>query len=228
MIKTLPIEENPREKALKYGIESLTNVELLAIVLRTGNKNESVIALAHRLLNEIGSIGQLREVSYSTLTSLKGIKAAKAIELLATLEIGKRVSQSSLNSEFYNQPQSVFERLGEKMMSLKQEHFTVLILDNKNRLIKEKTLFIGSVNMSLVSTREVFKEALSVNGVSLICVHNHPSGDAMPSDEDQMMTKRLYESGEVMNVEVLDHIIIGWNQYYSFKADCLYKITLHN
>ena len=122
-------------------------------------------------------------------------------------------------NEIYDNPAKVFYHLENKMSHLSQEHFLIMILDNHNRLIAEKTLFVGSVNMSIVSAREIFREALAFNGVSIICVHNHPSGDAHPSSEDINMTQKLIELGKMMNVDIVDHIIIGRNQYYSFKAE---------
>lgn len=218
MIKDIPLEENPREKAYHHGIETLSNVELLAILLRTGNKQESVMDLSTRLLNEIGGIRGLKYINYGKLTSLKGIKKAKALEILASMELSKRIAACPISEVNCNSAASIYNYMREEMINLKQEHFVILVLDNKYRLIKKKTLFIGSVNMSVVSAREVFMETLDVNGVALVCVHNHPSGDARPSGEDEECTKRLIECGKIMNIKVLDHIIIGLHQYYSFMA----------
>ena len=218
MIKSLPKEENPREKALAYGIESLSNVELLALVLRTGNKDESVLQLAQRLLKDIGGISNLNHVSYAQLTSIKGIKQAKAIELLSIIEISKRLKQSFLQDVSLLSPDDIYQRMKNQMMMLKQEHFVVLCLDSKNRVIKEKTIFIGSLNMSVVTPREVFKEAIDVSSAKIVLLHNHPSGDAYPSQEDLQLTDQFIQLGEMMAIEVVDHVIIGWNQFYSIKA----------
>ena len=129
-------------------------------------------------------------------------------------------------NEVYDNPAKVYYHLETKMSCLSQEHFLIMILDNHNRLIAEKTLFIGSVNMSIVSAREIFREALAFNGVSIICVHNHPSGDAHPSSEDISMTQKLVDLGKMMNVDITDHIIIGRKQYYSFKAEKVYSSIL--
>ena len=223
MIKTLAIEDHPREKALAKGIEQLKDEELLAIILRTGNKNENVLELAKRVLEEIGGIIHLKDVSYGKLISMKGIKKAKGVELMAIVEIGKRVYKSIEHPVIFDSPSAVYNLLKGEMMHLKQEHFVILILDQKHRLILKKTLFIGSINASLISMREIFLETLSINGVALIAVHNHPSGDGHPSKEDQEVTKRLMESGKMMNVKVLDHIIIGHNEYYSFMGGQLYN-----
>ncbi|OUQ81810.1 hypothetical protein B5E48_04405 [Massilimicrobiota sp. An105] len=222
MIKTLPLEENPREKALTYGIETLNNVELLALILRTGHKNESVIQLSQRLLTEIGGFANLSTVTYADLIALKGIKQAKAIEILSIIEIAKRLKDvSSIEKPLLN-PYDIFERVHNQLMFLKQEHFLLLCLDNKNKVIKEKTIFIGSLNMSVVTPREVFKEAIAISSAKIVLVHNHPSGDALPSEEDLLMTEQFQKLGQMMSIEVIDHIVVGWNQFYSIMAKQLF------
>ena len=222
MIKSLPLEENPREKALTYGIETLSNIELIALILRTGYKNESVIQLSQRLLKEIGGFAQLANATYADLTALKGIKQAKAIEILSILEIAKRLKDISIQEKSLLNPYDIFERVHNQLMFLKQEHFLLLCLDNKNKVIKEKTIFIGSLNMSLVTPREVFKEAVAMNSAKIVLVHNHPSGDALPSQEDIFLTEHFEKLGKMMDIEVVDHIIVGWNQFYSIKAKQLF------
>lgn len=222
MIKTLPLEENPREKALTYGIETLNNVELLALILRTGHKNESVIQLSQRLLTEIGGFANLSTVTYADLIVLKGIKQAKAIEILSIIEIAKRLKDvSSIEKPLLN-PYDIFGRVHNQLMFLKQEHFLLLCLDNKNKVIKEKTIFIGSLNMSVVTPREVFKEAIAISSAKIVLVHNHPSGDALPSEEDLLMTEQFQKLGQMMSIEVIDHIVVGWNQFYSIMAKQLF------
>ena len=222
MIKTLPLEENPREKALTYGIETLNNVELLALILRTGHKNESVIQLSQRLLTEIGGFANLSTVTYADLIALKGIKQAKAIEILSIIEIAKRLKDvSSIEKPLLN-PYDIFERVHNQLMFLKQEHFLLLCLDNKNKVIKEKTIFIGSLNMSVVTPREVFKEAIAISSAKIVLVHNHPSGDALPSEEDLLITEQFQKLGQMMSIEVIDHIVVGWNQFYSIMAKQLF------
>lgn len=222
MIKTLPLEENPREKALTYGIETLNNVELLALILRTGHKNESVIQLSQRLLTQIGGFANLSTVTYADLIALKGIKQAKAIEILSIIEIAKRLKDvSSIEKPLLN-PYDIFGRVHNQLMFLKQEHFLLLCLDNKNKVIKEKTIFIGSLNMSVVTPREVFKEAIAISSAKIVLVHNHPSGDALPSEEDLLMTEQFQKLGQMMSIEVIDHIVVGWNQFYSIMAKQLF------
>lgn len=221
MIKSLPIEENPREKAIANGIESLSNVELLALVLRTGNKEESVVQLAQRLLKEIGGIAQLSHIGYADLIALKGIKKAKAIEILSIIEMSKRLKETGFQNALLS-PQDIYQYMKNEMMMLKQEHFVVLCLDNRNHVIKKKTIFIGSLNMSIVTPREVFKEAIGVSSAKMILLHNHPSGDATPSQEDLYLTEQFMKLGDMMAIEIMDHIIIGWNQFYSIRAKRLY------
>lgn len=218
MIKNLPIEENPREKALSQGIESLSNVELLALILRTGNKEESVLQLAQRLLNEIGGFQQLRQITYAKLISLKGINKAKAIAILSIIEIAKRLKEIPQSDVILQTPEDIFLYVKNELMFLSQENFVLICLDCRNHVIKKKTIFVGTVQTSLVTPREVFKEAIEMNSSKIILVHNHPSGDAHPSHEDLPLTKNFLEIGTMLDIEVLDHVIIGWNQYFSVAA----------
>ncbi|MCD7949349.1 MAG: DNA repair protein RadC [Erysipelotrichaceae bacterium] len=218
MIKNLPIEENPREKALSQGIESLSNVELLALILRTGNKEESVLQLAQRLLNEIGGFQQLRQITYAKLISLKGINKAKAIAILSIIEIAKRLKEIPQSDVILQTPEDIFLYVKNELMFLSQENFVLICLDCRNHVIKKKTIFVGTVQTSLVTPREVFKEAIEMNSSKIILVHNHPSGDAHPSHEDLSLTKNFLEIGTMLDIEVLDHVIIGWNQYFSVAA----------
>lgn len=223
MIKALPLEENPREKALINGIESLNNVELLALVLRTGTKEESVIQLSQRLLRDIGGFSQLMNMNYASLIQIKGIKQAKAITLLSIIEIGKRLKNENKEYVIISSPEDIYEYMKNEMMFLKQEHFVVLCLDNKNKVIKKKTLFIGSINTSVVTPREVFKEAISVSSAKIVLCHNHPSGDSCPSQEDIYITNQFVELGQMMDIQVIDHIIIGWNEYSSIIGKQCFK-----
>ena len=200
----------------------MNNVELLALILRTGHKNESVIQLSQRLLTEIGGFANLSTVTYADLIALKGIKQAKAIEILSIIEIAKRLKDvSSIEKPLLN-PYDIFGRVHNQLMFLKQEHFLLLCLDNKNKVIKEKTIFIGSLNMSVVTPREVFKEAIAISSAKIVLVHNHPSGDALPSEEDLLMTEQFQKLGQMMSIEVIDHIVVGWNQFYSIMAKQLF------
>lgn len=217
MIKKLPLEENPREKAIAYGIETLSNIELLALILRTGNKEENVIELASRVLLEIGGMKHLNEMNYAFLVKIRGIKKAKAIELLSVLELSKRIHNLNYETIMMNDPKNIYLYMKNKMCLLNQEHFVVLCLNTKCHLIKEKTLFIGTSNMSLVTAKEIFREAIQANSSFIVLCHNHPSGDSTPSEADLSLTKYVKELGEMMGIKVLDHIIIGRNEFYSME-----------
>ncbi len=223
MIKNIPLAESPREKARTQGIEHLSNVELLALILRTGNKDESVLQVSERVLNEAGGMSSFSNLSYSQLTSIKGIKQAKAIEMLAVIEIAKRMRERDVKECSLLSPHDIYLRMKNKLMYLKQEHFLVLCLNTKNRVIMEKTIFIGTIDMSVVTPREVFKEAIAVSAAKIVLVHNHPSGDASASEEDVALTRVFIELGEMLAIEVIDHIIVGWNEFYSLKASKLFK-----
>lgn len=219
MIKALPLDENPREKAMCYGIETLSNVELLALILRTGHKEENVLQLAQRVLVEIGGMKHFNDINYASLIQIKGIKKAKAIELLSVLELSKRIQNSTYEGISLDDPINIYHYMKSKMMFLNQEHFVILCLDTKCRLIKEKTLFIGTTNMSLVTAKEIFKEAIAVNSTFVVMIHNHPSGDSMPSDADIDLTFNIKQLGDMMGIKILDHIIIGKKQFYSFELE---------
>lgn len=222
MIKSLPPEENPREKAIALGIGALSNTELLALCLHTGSRHESVMTLATRLLSEIDGLQGLKHVTYHKLISIKGIKKAKAVELLAIVELAKRLNVPIKPGIKLNTPRDIYEYMKD-MSDFKQEHFEILILDYKHRLLARKLMFIGPNNATTISVREIFEEVLAHNGSAMIAVHNHPSGEALPSLDDEIATSHLMEAGEVMGIDVLDHLIIGAHQYYSMKAETLYN-----
>lgn len=230
MIKSLPIEENPREKALRNGVASLSDIELLALCLRTGNKKQSVLELSLELLQSVGGLKALRNVAYGKLITLKGIKQAKAIELLAIIELSKRMNVEKKPGLTISTPKDVYDLVKDEMKTLDQEHFMIIILDHKHRLLCKKNMFIGSIKNTVVSVREIFSEVLRNNGSALVCVHNHPSGDAKASEADLETTEHLISCGELMGIEVVDHIITGAHQYYScighklFLEDPIHKI----
>lgn len=221
MIKTLPLEENPREKAIAQGVESLSNVELLAVLLRTGTKEESVLDLSARLLKLSGGIENLRLLSYQTLIDIKGIKTAKAVQILAAIELARRMQVKNPRTKMVRDPAMIYHYLTD-LESLEQEHFVIIILDSRHRVIVRKTLFIGSINASLVDVREIFVQVLKNNGVAFVAAHNHPSGDAMPSHDDLVITRQMQKACETMDIEIVDHIIIGHQQYYSILKHRLY------
>ena len=216
-IKEIPQDERPRERLLCYGVEQLSNEELLAILLKTGTRDMSAKVLASYLLKEIGNISELQHTSYQVLAQMKGIGRAKACTLLAALELGKRVLQKkSILYQKFTDAYQVASYYQDKIGHFKQEYFICIYLDVSKKLIHEKVLFIGTLNRSLVHPREVFKEAYQVSASSIICVHNHPSGEVLPSKEDVLFTSQLVKVGKILGIEVIDHIIIGEDKYYSF------------
>ncbi|MEW9105129.1 DNA repair protein RadC [Paenibacillus sp.] len=218
LLRDLPHEERPRERMMQYGAESISHAELLAILLRTGTRNESAITLAQRILNQVGQLRHLHDMSITELTAIRGIGDAKALQLKAGLELGRRMSRSCLEDALQiRQPQDAADLLMESMRYYDKEHFICLFLNTKNRIIAQETISIGILDASLVHPREVFKAALKCGAASIICAHNHPSGDPTPSPEDVALTRRLLEAGEIVGIELLDHLVIGDNQYVSLK-----------
>lgn len=220
--RTLPEEERPRERMIEHGAKSLSNVELIALLLRTGSAKESVIELAQRVLTELGGMDGLLSLSYHELVGVHGVGPAKAVQVMAGIELGKRVGQLDRKAtKPIQSPQDAVHLLQHELAHLQQEHFICMFLNTKNRVINKKCIFIGSLNSSVVHPREVFREAVRCSAASFICIHNHPSGDPTPSPEDLDITFRLVESGRMMGIVCNDHIIIGHNRYYSMKEQGL-------
>ncbi|RFU62558.1 DNA repair protein RadC [Bacillus sp. V59.32b] len=218
LIRDVPKEERPRERFLQEGARSLSTQELLALLLRTGTKDESVIQLANRLISTFEGLRLLKDASIEEITAIKGIGEAKAIQILASVELGRRVSSLNYNDRYViRSPQDCANYCMEEMRFLSQEHFVCLYLNTKNQVLHRKTIFIGSLNASIVHPREVFKEAFRRSAASIICLHNHPSGDPTPSREDIEVTKRLAECGKIIGIDLLDHVIIGEQKYVSLK-----------
>lgn len=218
MIRDVHIADRPRERLIRQGAESLSNQELLAILLRTGTKQESVLHLANRVLGFFEQIQELKNATMEEMMTVKGIGQAKAVQLLAAVELGKRLSQQKTNEKFtIRSPKDAAIYLMPEMASLTQEHFVTLFLNVKNQILHKQTIFIGSLNASIVHPREIFREAVKRSAASIICAHNHPSGNPSPSTEDIDVTKRLMEAGRLMGIELLDHVIIGDHQFISLK-----------
>ncbi|MCM8710364.1 DNA repair protein RadC [Clostridium sp. SYSU_GA19001] len=217
-IMDLPESERPREKLLKYGAESLSNGELIAIILRTGSCNENILNLSNRILRETGGLNGLLTSCSEDFLNLKGIGAAKASQLLALAEISKRFKSFRSGEQYkITQPKDAAELIMESMRHLKQEHLKVIMLNTKNIVISVKDVSVGSLNSSIVHPREVFCEAIKKSSASIIITHNHPSGDPLPSSEDIALTNRIKECGKLLGIELLDHIIIGNGVYVSLK-----------
>lgn len=223
-MKDIPNAERPYEKCLKQGAEALSDAELLAVLLRTGTKGENVLALAKRLLYEDGGVGLLgiHQFSFQSLMKLKGIGKVKAVQILCLSELAKRLSKASVEPRLrFSSSQSVAEYYMEDLRHRNQEVMKLLLLNSKAELIDETNISKGTVNASLVTPRELFVEALKKEAVSMILLHNHPSGDPTPSRDDILTTKRISECGLLIGIELLDHIIIGNNCYVSFQEENL-------
>ncbi|WP_299738769.1 DNA repair protein RadC [uncultured Rossellomorea sp.] len=218
MIRDFPQDERPRERLIQSGAASLSNQELLAILLRTGTKSESVLQLANRLLNHFDGLNLLKDASLEEITKTKGIGLAKAVQIMAAVEFGRRISNLAFDDRYsIRSPEDGANYVMNDMRFLAQEHFVCLYLNTKNQVLHKQTIFIGSLNASIVHPREVFKEAFRRSAASIICIHNHPSGDPTPSREDIEVTKRLVECGRIIGIDILDHLIIGEKKFISLK-----------
>ncbi len=217
-IKQLPELERPYEKLEHYGVDSLSNEELLAILLKTGYKDTSSKELASQILSMVSSLQELSSFPYEKLVSMKGIGRSKAATLLSALEFSKRIERdkTDIKNKKLTSSQMVYDYYSLKTRNQKQEHFYVVYLDNAKNIIRDKLLFIGTINYSVVHPREIFKEAYLLSASAIICVHNHPSGNIFPSKEDIEITKRLTSIGNLLGIPLLDHLIIGHENYYSF------------
>jgi len=218
LIKEIPSAERPRERFLELGADQVFTYELLAILLRTGSKEESVIDLSKKLFYKVKTLKNLSLMQIDDLTKVKGIGPSKAIQILAAFELGKRMHSEDYKKRLkMHNPESIFLYLKDQLELKTQEHLIGLFLNTKGELIKKETIFVGSLNMSVVHPREIFKKAVQVSAASMVIAHNHPSGDPSPSKQDIDITKRLVKSGLMMDIEILDHIIVGQNKYFSFK-----------
>lgn len=218
LIRDFPLSERPRERFLREGARGLSNQELIALLLRTGTKNESVLQLAERLIIKFDGLRMLKDASVQEITGINGIGEAKAIQLLAAVELGRRVHNLMTTDRYViRSPEDCANFLMEELRFLSQEHFVCVYLNTKNQVLHKQTIFIGSLNSSIVHPREVFKEAFRRSAASIICAHNHPSGDPTPSKEDIDVTKRLIECGRLIGIDILDHLIIGEKKYVSLK-----------
>lgn len=217
-IKDLPLLERPRERLIANGVNNLSNEELLAIILKTGNKRESSKIIASNILSYIKDINKLKNITLKELTNIKGIGKAKACSVLAAIELGSRINSNNMviNDIKFNSPDIIFEYYKDKLKEKKQECFYAIYLDASKKVIEDKLLFIGTVNQSIVHPRNIFKEACILDASSIICVHNHPSNNVLPSKEDINLTTNLIEIGNLFNIPVIDHIIVGPTKYYSF------------
>lgn len=218
-IREMPQEERPRERLRDYGPRFLSNTELIAILLRTGLKGENVIALSSRLLSSRGGLSGLGRSTFAELCAERGLSEAKACQLQAALELGRRfVSLAPEERATIHSPQDIANLVSAEMATLDQEHLRVLLLNTRNEVLGIHEIYVGNVNSSVVRVAEVFRPAIRDNAPSIIVVHNHPSGDPTPSAEDVATTRDLVAAGDLLGIEVLDHLIIGsGNRYISLN-----------
>jgi len=216
-IHDLPKEERPRERLVKFGEQALSAQELLQLILGRGIAGESVIVTAQKLLSQFGSLQKLAEASIEELSLIKGIGPAKATQLKAVFEIGRRISTQAppYKSKELTDPKKVYELIKSKLKDYHKEHFYMIALNSRNYSIAEVS--VGSLDSSIVHPREVFEEAIKNKAASVIFAHNHPSGDPEPSEDDLETTKQLTKAGKILGIEVVDHIVIGKNSFVSFK-----------
>lgn len=218
-IKEWPEAERPREKMQKSGADSLSDAELLALIIRSGDhaSHQSAIDLGRNMLQSFGDLRRLSSATFSEICNIKGAGPAKTASILAALALAKRINTDRIeNLERFTTPSQIFNHFHYRFRDRRREYFVVLLLDGKNRIILEEQVSEGSLNQSIVHPREVFTRAVKESAAAIILVHNHPSGDPSPSREDREITRRLKEAGDVLGIRVLDHIIIGDGSYFSF------------
>ena len=216
--KNLPDNEKPRERLYMYGSENLSNEELISIILKTGTKKMSVKELSLKLLEEIGDLENFRDIGINSLMKIEGIGRVKAIEIKAAMELGRRVymDNNRIDKMVLNSSEVIYNYFRNILVDKKQEYFYCIYVDTKSKYIEKKCLFVGTINSSVVHPREVFKEAYLLSASGIICIHNHPSGDVTPSREDINLTKKLKEISLIHGIKLIDHIIIGNDNYFSF------------
>jgi len=218
-VRDLPRQERPRERLQKFGPEALSAQELLALVIGRGIPKKSVMSIAQELLVRFGNVRAISHATIEELSQIKGIGLAKAAQIKACFELGKREElEPELKNFDIKDPEAVVKAIRASIRDKAKEHFKLILLNPRNKIIGISTISIGILNASLVHPREVFKDAITHSAASVVLAHNHPSGDPEPSEDDITITKRLIEAGKILGVEVIDHIIIGKNDYYSFKA----------
>lgn len=218
-MKDMPVDQRPRERLIREGARTLSEAELLAIILRTGHADKSAVELATDVLSFFSGLKSLVQANVEELSKIKGIGPAKAAQMKAALEIGSRLASATDGTRpAIKGPEDAAQMVMEEMRHLDREHFCALLLNTKHQVVARETISVGTLNSSLVHPRELFKAAIKRSAAALILVHNHPSGDPTPSREDREITDRLKEAGTIIGIDVLDHIIIGDKNFISLKA----------
>lgn len=223
LIKEMPKKERPREKLINKGASSLTNIELLAILLRTGNKRKSVLELSKDVLYKLEELNDLKEITYKELVKIPGIKLAKASTILAAIELGKRLERVEYSNKVIDSSITVYNMF-KHLKHEKQETFYCIYLNTRLAVIKNELIYKGTVDQIIIHPREIFKNAIKNSASYIILVHNHPTGNSSPSNADKKTTMMLKETAEVVGIEILDHIIIGNDEFYSFEEGRVNKM----
>jgi DNA repair protein RadC len=218
-LRDLPAQERPRERLVKFGEEALSSAELLALLIGRGTAGESVMALAQKLLSRFGSLKGISEASLEDLLNIKGLGLAKASQIKAAAEIARRISFEDLEkkTKLISSPKNVFNLVKEKLKDYQKEQFFVLSLDSRNAVVGLDRISVGTLNTNLVHPRETFAAAIARHAAQIIIIHNHPSGELIPSEDDLEITKQLINSGKILGIEVIDHIIVTKSGFFSFK-----------
>ncbi len=222
MIRDMPVDMRPRERLIGLGANALSNSDLIAILLRTGVKGENVLSLSSKLLSKLGGLSGLSDATISDMSEMHGISEAKACQVLAAVELGKRAaSMNPQHRPAIGSPEDVNNIVGPEMSQLAQERLRVLLLNTKNRVMAMRDVYQGTVNSASVRVAEILRPAIRENCPYIIVVHNHPSGDPTPSPEDILVTRRINQSADMMDIELLDHIVIGEQSFVSMKGRSL-------
>ncbi len=217
-IADITLENRPRERFQKHGASVLNDAELLAIILKTGSRGENVIDMSNRLISRYG-VDKLSELSLNELQEIKGIGPAKSMTINALFELSKRHELAKKKLTKITCAKDVYELMKDKLSDLKQEVFVILYLDTKNHVLKEEIVTKGTLDASLIHPREVFRGAIKESAHAIIVVHNHPSGDPSPSEEDKRITEKLFDAGELLNIELLDHVIVGRDAWWGWNEN---------
>ncbi len=224
VIKEMPVELRPRERLIKYGACYLSDYELLAIILRTGTKEYSVLELARRLIIEFKSLSEFKHLTVNELCKVKGIKEAKAVEVLAAIELGKRINNYVSDKTVLKRSRDVYDYIRNELEFLQEERFICIYLTIKSEVIETKVISVGSISSTSFDLKKVLKWAIKLSSSHVVFVHNHPTGDPTPSKEDVRVTEEAIRITEMLDIKIVDHIIIGVNKYFSFTDKNIFKI----